>query len=300
MAPIERYKSSQTLRPISTVARLPGLGSTLAQLPLGGLGRRGSARSEHSNSHAANGAKLAVCTDPNEMESCQHFLLYLNNATHDQSRPEVEALYAEIDEALDGGVHVLLAHEMVGLGGQEKRNGCEFSTFFACADGATPSALLQRGIYSEIAVPLKGGAMRDVSMALLNLVLGVAKEQQTKIMNELKLKRSPSKGAFGEISLFASKARRAAADMANIALSKSGRLSLPAMRSKCELPIKKREALAPSAEARASSAEAQAVSVTSKGLQLTSLSIRVDDPFADDGSVARLGPDSIEVDVEEG
>ena len=46
---------------------------------------------------------------------------------------------------------------MPGIGGQEARFGCEFGTFFSCDDGATPQSLLHRGIYSEIAVALKGG-----------------------------------------------------------------------------------------------------------------------------------------------
>lgn len=45
---------------------------------------------------------------------------------------------------------------------QDKRFGCEFGTFFSCPDGATPTELLHKGIYSEIAVPLKGGAWRQV------------------------------------------------------------------------------------------------------------------------------------------
>ena len=35
---------------------------------------------------------------------------------------------------------------MIGVGGQEARFGCEFGEFFSCAEGATPVALLKRGI----------------------------------------------------------------------------------------------------------------------------------------------------------
>ena len=72
---------------------------------------------------------------------------------------------------------VLLTHEMPGAGGQEKRHGCEFGTFFSCAKGATPTDLLKRGIYSEIAVALKGGSWREASMAMLGMALGLTKEQ---------------------------------------------------------------------------------------------------------------------------
>lgn len=82
---------------------------------------------------------------------------------------------------MDLGVHVLLAHEMLGLGGQAARFGCEFSAFFSCVDGATPGELLRRGIYSEIAVVLKGGAWRKASMALLGIALGLSKEESKTI-----------------------------------------------------------------------------------------------------------------------
>ena len=65
------------------------------------------------------------------------------------------------------GVHLLLAHEMLGEGGQEARNGCDFGAFFACSEGSTPQELLQANIYNEIAVPLKGGKWREASMVML-------------------------------------------------------------------------------------------------------------------------------------
>jgi hypothetical protein len=62
-------------------------------------------------------------------------------------------------------------------GGQEVRFGCEFGSFFSSVDGATPEKLLKRGIYSEIAVALKGGPWREASMAMLAMALGLSKEQ---------------------------------------------------------------------------------------------------------------------------
>ena len=43
-------------------------------------------------------------------------------------------------DALDAEVPVLLAHEMIGTGGQDRRHGCEFASFFSCVPAA-PSAL---------------------------------------------------------------------------------------------------------------------------------------------------------------
>ena len=48
-----------------------------------------------------------------------------------------------------------------------ERHGCEFSQFFACAEGTTPDDLLKRGIYAQIAVALKGGEWRRASMVML-------------------------------------------------------------------------------------------------------------------------------------
>jgi hypothetical protein len=64
-----------------------------------------------------------------------------------------------------------------GTGGQEKRSGCEFGSFFSCVDGTTPGELLWHGIYSEIAVALKGGPWREASMAMLAMALGLSKEE---------------------------------------------------------------------------------------------------------------------------
>eukprot|EP00966_Prymnesium_polylepis_P188228 4362231-Prymnesium_polylepis.2 len=68
---------------------------------------------------------------------------------------------------MGAGVRLLLAHEMIGVGGQETRFGCEFASFFSCDDGATPMELLNRGIYAKIAVALKGGEWRKTSMVML-------------------------------------------------------------------------------------------------------------------------------------
>ena len=98
-------------------------------------------------------------------------LLYLTGQTWTRGK-ESDDLAAEVTRAMDLGVHVQLAHEMPGAGGQHGRFGCEFSAFFGHPDGTTPSDLLQRGIYSEIAVPLKGGPWREASMALFGVALG--------------------------------------------------------------------------------------------------------------------------------
>ena len=65
-------------------------------------------------------------------------------------------------------VRLVLVQEVIGLG-QEERCPVEFETLLA--PGHTPPALVAAGIYSEIAVPLKGAHWRATGMALLTSAL---------------------------------------------------------------------------------------------------------------------------------
>ena len=118
---------------------------------------------------------LHVMSNGSRLGECSHMLLYLNGQTWTRGMASA-ALGKELMKAMDLGVNVLLAHEMPGVGGQDVRFGVEFGTFFACADGATPPELLTRGIYSSIAVPLKGGPWREASMVLMGMALGMSKD----------------------------------------------------------------------------------------------------------------------------
>ena len=118
---------------------------------------------------------LLMTSNGSRLGECSHMLLYLNGQTWTRGAMSA-ALGNELMEAMDLGVDVLLAHEMPGVGGQDVRFGVEFGTFFSCADGATPPELLARGIYSSIAVPLKGGPWREASMALMGMALGMSKD----------------------------------------------------------------------------------------------------------------------------
>jgi len=119
---------------------------------------------------------LYATSDTNRLTECDHLLLYLTSQTWTRGEASV-ALAAEVHRAMDLKVHVLLAHEMPGAGGQEARFGCEFGSFFSCVDGATPDELLQRNIYSEVAIALKGGPWREASMAVLAMAFGLSKEE---------------------------------------------------------------------------------------------------------------------------
>ena len=98
-------------------------------------------------------SQLYVTDEFERLVECEHMLLYLTGQTWTRGATS-EALGDELCTALDLGVHVLLAHEMVGVGGQAARHGCEFDAFFSCVDGTTPVRLMQRRIYSESALDL--------------------------------------------------------------------------------------------------------------------------------------------------
>jgi len=98
-----------------------------------------------------------------KLGSCAAMLVYLTARTWTSGEASVK-LAEEVSAAMQGGVQLVLAHEMPGHC-QEARDGVEFSTFFA--SDQTPTTLLKQGIYNSVAVPLKGGAWRKTSMALL-------------------------------------------------------------------------------------------------------------------------------------
>ena len=114
---------------------------------------------------AAHNLDVHVSHELRELQECERMLVYLHKGTWRVG--EASAQFAqEVATALRSGVQLLLAHEMPGAD-QAARSGVEFAAFFDCEQGTTPPQLIRAGIYSQIAVALKGGAHRTVSMALL-------------------------------------------------------------------------------------------------------------------------------------
>lgn len=115
--------------------------------------------------------KVSVTENIDDLALCSHMLVYLTALTWTQG--DSSAVFAtDVRRAMDSNLHLLLAHEMTGTGGQEKRHGARFEIFFANEAGATPQELIQAGIYNSIAIPLKGGAWRETSMTMLMMALG--------------------------------------------------------------------------------------------------------------------------------
>ena len=113
---------------------------------------------------------IEVATEPDALTACQSMLVYLDGRTWTSGMAST-ALAAEVARAMSAGVPLLLAHEMPGIEADgSTRHPVEFGTFFS--PGATPHDLIEAGIYSTIAIPLKGGVFRKVSLAMVAQSLG--------------------------------------------------------------------------------------------------------------------------------
>jgi len=118
------------------------------------------------------GSDVAVTQELSELTACSHALVYLTELTWTSGK-DSERLAGAVRQAMEAGVHLVLAHEMPGLGGQTERHSIEFASLFSHVNGVTPSDLVRDGIYREIALPLKGGVLRDVSLKLLAKAIGL-------------------------------------------------------------------------------------------------------------------------------
>ena len=126
---------------------------------------------------AALEVEVTATSSIEELGSCEHFFVLLDARTWTGS--SAAALAAEITQALDQGVPLLLVHEMPSAlpeaeGGRE-RHAVEFASFFV----HTPSELLERemgdgvrGIYSKVAIALKPGVWRQVGMVRVVQAMG--------------------------------------------------------------------------------------------------------------------------------
>jgi hypothetical protein len=110
--------------------------------------------------------KLYVSSEIAALHKCDNMLVYLDDQTWTRGESGSDQFVADVHQAMDAGVPLLLAHEMVGVG-QGERRPCEFGNFFVCDRGTTPPELLHRGIYDAIATPLKGLEWRQASMVML-------------------------------------------------------------------------------------------------------------------------------------
>jgi hypothetical protein len=106
---------------------------------------------------------VKVTEDPKRFRDCEAMLVYLNDRTWSSGEASLK-FGRQVALALANGIPLLLAHEMPGIAADE-RHGCEFAQFFRPEQ--TPQALIDAGIYHTVAVPLKAGEYRSISISLL-------------------------------------------------------------------------------------------------------------------------------------
>mmetsp|Transcript_35777 Transcript_35777/g.93992 ORF Transcript_35777/g.93992 Transcript_35777/m.93992 type:complete len:214 (+) Transcript_35777:439-1080(+) len=147
---------------------------------------------------------LHVTQDFEQLAECDAMLVYLTGQTWTQGKAS-SMLGSEVGRAMDEqAMALVLVHEMIGVGGQEDRSGCEFSTLFSCDDGATPTELLRRGIYAKIAIALKGGEWRKTSMVMLAKAFAGSEAVVQEDADELKRTQQMSKAVQQELRIPAS------------------------------------------------------------------------------------------------
>lgn len=113
-------------------------------------------------------SSLKVTYDAMRQTRAEQMLLYLRKDTW--SGKHAQHLQEQTLLAMRLKVPLLLAHEDVGAD-DDARNAEEFERIIS----ATPPQLLRNGVYTKIAVPIKGGYLRQLSLAMLGNVLASTK-----------------------------------------------------------------------------------------------------------------------------
>jgi len=103
-----------------------------------------------------------------DLSACDHMLVYLNALTWTH---EPEELAAQLHRAMRVGLHLQLCHEFPSSIDPGSRHALEFSKIMS----ATPADLRKEptNIYSQIAISLKGGELREPGLATLAVRLAL-------------------------------------------------------------------------------------------------------------------------------
>ena len=96
---------------------------------------------------AAQGAQLRIVSTQGQWQDADHFLVYLNATTFDNTDSRCDELLAELEAALRQGQYsIILCHEQ-----RETHNACTFDSLIK----QTPQRVIQYGLYSSgLATPL--------------------------------------------------------------------------------------------------------------------------------------------------
>ena len=156
-------------------------------------------------------AGLKWTSDLNELDRCDHFLLYLTSRTWTSGGASA-AFAREVRHAQRLGVHVLLAHEYPSVIEDDSiRDACPFNDFWA-ADSTPEDLLNENNVYLEIAIALKPGHWRKAGLATLARKM-VASRQHSRA----RVRHMPQsdRDSASEKSTSHSLARRAQSDSEN-------------------------------------------------------------------------------------
>lgn len=137
---------------------------------------------------AAQRITLKVTNDVSQVAKCERMLVYLTSTTWTRG-VQSDNFAHDVRKAMENGVHLLLAHEVPGseqddvikaLGSEpvsgkvrtRPRNAATFDSFEEYhRSNERQRELHKKGMYKNVAVPLKGEQWRHVSMCLLAAVL---------------------------------------------------------------------------------------------------------------------------------
>jgi len=119
------------------------------------------------------GVMVRVTQKEDEMFECERCVLHLSKSTWEDAH-RAEALAKEIMEALRSGLQLLVLHEALGMDDPSGRGAIAFEAVRL----RTPGHLLESGVYNRIAIPMKTGDWRDVSLRMLVLDLAAGIHQR--------------------------------------------------------------------------------------------------------------------------
>ena len=133
---------------------------------------------------------MKITSDPKQMTRALHFLCYLNAATHTSGRLTAK-FHAELERALQAGMHILLVHET-----RAEANGATFKKIIE----STPEKLkwdserAQKRLYKELAVMICGSVCKEgtdhlnVGLHLLsNAITVLPKNEMTHVETDIEL-----------------------------------------------------------------------------------------------------------------
>jgi len=112
--------------------------------------------------------QLLITERREDISESDAILIYLTSKTWADPSGYSKEFAEDVKIAIDAGCRLILAHEVMSpVIVNDTRDACTFDHFFL----VTPHDLINQGLYREVALPLKAGAYRDVSLTMLAMKL---------------------------------------------------------------------------------------------------------------------------------